>query len=489
MKRYKVNALLITSMLVLGLSTVPAKADSMTAKFLQIPYVGKSGDFNYGGQAPFAIEFIGGEAFTAASCPDLTSRIARNFSVKWTVGNNSLWQSLDLDSGFVHTIGITKNGIQCAYLFSGPGIFTPRYFDEPPLYTFAKNESQVNLKLTLFRDKSEIVSGNGFLYNPDYSPSAPEIIGISRGDVVAGYTKLTLRYLDGSSSELSKPSIRICDVNRENVCNLGWGRLQEDGSIALITNPKSAGQSGLLRISWGFQNAAGRYTSTNTSIALKIGQSSEEVPWKIIKQFDEIFEVSPNLTCAQRAVGGKALTCTATPIVSEKNGYDKTNLFKTNLDFDSYLQMDTKSWKKSISVSAVTGASKKFSILVPSINWNRFRVKIENGFLSQTESSGMETYGSLPAGPEINLKFPNYVLWNQPFQIEATSTKGKLTSCAFSMGSTKLGSAKAVGGTARIIVTSVWDGSPGSSRSLFFTANCIVSGKPFSGYGVVKGYR
>jgi hypothetical protein len=488
MKLYKVNALLITSMLVLGLSTAAAKADSMTAKFLQIPYVGKSSDFNYGGDAPFAIEFIGGEALTAASCPDLTSRIVRNFSVKWTVGNKSLSQSLDLDSGFVHTIGITKNGIQCAYLFYGGGLFNRSYFDEP-LYAFAKNESQVNLKLTLFRGTSEIVSGNGFLYNPDYSPSAPDIIGISRGDVVAGYTKLTLRYLDGSSSELSKPSIRICDVNRENMCNLGWGRLQEDGSIALITNPKSAGQSGLLKISWGFQNAAGRYSSTSTSIALKIGQSSEEVPWKVLKQFDEIFEVSPNLTCAQRAVGGKALTCTATPIVTEKNGYDNTNLFKTNLDFDSYLQIDTKSWKKSISVSAVSGGSKKFSIPVPSTNWNRFRVKIENGFLSQTESSGMETYGSLPTGSEINLKFPNYVLWNQPFQIKATSTKGTLTSCAFSMGSTKLGSAKAIGGTATVIVSSVWDGSPGSSTSLYFTANCIVNGKSVYGYGVVKGYR
>jgi hypothetical protein len=486
--RARIALMALALALVVGVVETPAKADSLTAKFLDIPYKPQSGNFNSGGSAPFSIEFIGGEALTVTSCPELTSRIARNFTVKWSIGSKSLLQSLDLDSGFVHTIGITKTGIQCAYLFKGGGLFNNGNYNEP-LYTFSKSESQVGLKLTLFRGSDEIVSGNGYLYNPDYVPPAPEIVGISRGDVIGGYTKITLKSPGNSNLTLSRPEISICDVRNKNTCDLGWGRLQEDGSIALITNPKSVGESALLSITWGFQNSTGRYNSATSSVAIKIGQSSETVPWKILKQFDEIFEVSPNLNCAQRATGGKLLSCTVAPIIREKDGYGDVNLFRTDVVFDSYLQLDTKAWKKSISVATVSGDSKKFSIPVPNANWNRFRIKLDNGFLTQPEDSGMESYGSLPTASEINLKFPNYILWNQPFQIRATSTKGTLSSCAFSMGSNKLGSAKSVGGAVSIVVKAVWDGSPGSSTSLYYTASCTVSGKPVTGHGVVKGYR
>jgi hypothetical protein len=95
----------------------------------------------------------------------------------------------------------------------------------------------------------------------------------------------------------------------------------------------------------------------------------------------------------------------------------------------------------------------------------------------------------LPKGSEIKLQFPNFILWNTPFQITARATKGNLQSCTFSMSGNSLGRASASKGAATITVSSVWSGSPGSSTYLYYSVSCIVSGKTVYGTGSVKGFK
>jgi hypothetical protein len=487
MKFLRIINILIFAVFISNLFALPTNADSITAKFLDIPYSPKKDDFYYGGSAPFSIEFIGGESAKAKSCFDLTSQLARDFSVKWTIGSKSLSQSLFLDGGFVHTIGITKTGIQCAYLFQGGGLFDEYALE--PLYKFSETESQVGLTLTLLRGNSEITSANGVLQNPYYSPPAPEIIGLNRGDVVNGFVQFNLKNADGSKVSVGPPSIKLCEVNSDTRCGLGWGKIQSDGSVILITVSNNAGKSASLNITYSSQNLAGRSVLRTTSVLIKIGEASQPIPWEYVKQFKDELEIDPKLECANRASGGKLLACSVSPIVRSKDSREDNSILKTIINFDSFTQLDSKIWQKSKIITSNTSESTKFSVLVPSGKWNRFQFKIDNGYLPQTEYSGIKTYGSLPTGPEIKLEFPNFVLWNQPFQISATSTKGSLSSCTFSMGGTRLGKANAGGGRANILVTAVWSGSPGSTTTLNYTATCTVSGKSVTGYGFVKGFR
>jgi len=488
MKFLRISSILIFAVFILNLLAVPTKADSITAKFLDIPYSPKADDFGYAGSAPFSIEFIGGESAKATSCFNLTSQLARDFSVKWTIGSKSLSQSLDLSGGYVHTIGITKTGIQCAYLFQGGGLFDVNSLREP-LYKFSETESQVVLTLTLSRGNSEITSANGVLQNPYYSPPAPEIIGLNRGDVVNGFVQFNLKNADGSKGSISPPSIKLCEVNSNTYCGLGWGKIQSDGSVILITDSNDAGKLASLNITYSNQNSAGYRVNSTVSVLIKIGEASQSIPWDYVKQFKDVFEIDPKLECANRATGGKLLACSIRPIVKSKGSSEDNSILKTTMSFDSFTQLDTKIWQKSKIITSNTSETTNFSVLVPSGKWNRFQFKIDNGYLPQTEYSDIKSYGSLPSGPEIKLEFPNFVLWNQPFQISATSTKGSLSSCTFSMGGNRLGKANAIGGSANISVTAVWNGSPGSTTTLQYTASCTVSGKSVTGYGFVKGFR
>ncbi len=476
---------MISCLFVIGLPPQSAFANSLSAKFLDIPYASKRGDFNYAGSAPFSIEFIGGEALNASDCFNLSSRLVRDFSVKWTIGGKSLTQSLDLSGGFVHTIDVTRTGLQCAYLLYGGGLF-----GKEGLYEFASNEVKVSLTLSLSRGITPITTASGFLLNPDYKPNSPEVIGFGRGDSIEGYKVISLRASNDSNLIVNKPLVTVCSIAAAdlNQCDRGWGIAQTDGSIAVITNQKFAGQSAILNINWSYTNSTGRTLPITISIPFKIGQSTSVVPWDVLKQFSYGLEISPNLKCDSRATSGKSVNCTITPTVSDSET-SADSVIKSELNFTVLTQQDTKGWKAVTVVSTTSGTSKSFKLSAPSGSWNRFQIKTDNGVLVQDEYSDLFTYGSLPKGSEIKLQFPNFILWNTPFQITARATKGNLQSCAFSMSGNSLGRASASKGAATITVSSVWSGSPGSSTYLYYSVSCIVSGKTVYGTGSVKGFK
>lgn len=489
-KYLKVVIVFVNAILMCGFFAIPAKANLITAKFLEIPYKPKKGDFYYGGAAPFSIEFIGAEALKAKNCFNLTSEIARDFSVKWTIADKSLARSLDLDGGFVHTIGVTKTGIQCAYLFSGGGLYDINSLREP-LYKFSENESQVGLKLTLFRGTEEITSGIGVLQNPEYVPPAPVIVGLDRGDTVNSYTRFNLKNLDGSAVTLGVPSIQLCELSSRK-CDLGWGKVQDDGSVILITNNTEVGKSASLNIAYSYLNSAGYDVRPSTSLLVKIGEPTEVISLEIVKQFKDIFELHSNLKCID---SGKFLSCTIEPVIKTigTGSNDKTSIVKSALELDVFTQLDSKPRKKFKTISVVSGNSIEFSVPWPNGNWkkdwNRFQISIDNENLPKGEYLNESTWGDLPLGPKINLQFPNFVLWNQPFQISATSSKGVLRFCTFSAGGSKLGKVNARNRQVSISVTAVWNGSLGSSTYLNYAAVCNVDGKSITGYGTVRGYR
>ena len=473
----------VNTILACGLFAIPAKANSITAQFLDIPYKPNRGDFYYGGAAPFSIEFSGEEALKAKSCFNLTSEIARNFSVKWTIADKSLTQSLDLDGGFVHTIGVTKTGIQCAYLFQGGGIYNE---------DFSESQSQVGLTLTLFRGPIEITSKVGVLLNPKYVPPAPVIVGLNRGDTINGYTRFNLKNQDGNAVTLATPSVQLCALSGKT-CGLGWGKVQDDGSVILITNNNNVGESASLNVTYLYVNSTGNDVNPSTSLLVKISDSKEVIPLEIIRQFKEIFVVHSNLKCANR---GKFLSCAVQPVIrTTSEGWSdvKNTIVKAALEIDVFAQVDSKPKKKFKSLSVVSGDTLEFSVPWPNgkwkRDWNRFQISIYDENIPQSEYSNNQTWGDLPSGQKINLQFPNFVLWNQPFQISATSSKGVLRSCTFSAGGSELGKVNARGGRVNVSVTAVWNGSPGSSTNLNYTAVCNVDGKSLTGYGSVKGFR
>jgi hypothetical protein len=481
MKRMAFCFTLAISLIITALS--PVNANSVTAKFLAIPYAANFNDFYYKGHTAFSIEFIGGEALKATDCINLTSTLAPDFSVKWAVGNRSLSQPLLQDRGFIHTIGVTKNGIQCAYAIER-GLYSPSPERQEFLHYFSKNESKVDLKLTLFRGSKEIVSASGYLYNPDYAPPAPEIVGLNRGDMVSGYAKFTFKNSDGTKSILGEPSkMQLCELDL-SFCDLGsFSKMQSDGAVHLIiTGVKNVGKSAKLELQWYVKNAAGLQEVVTTSVIIQIGPSSDLIPWEVVSKVYDL-RVLPNLKCDDKAISGKALNCSMAPVVGV-TGWEKISILKTDINFDIFVQIDEKMWSKLKSIPTVSGDSTKFSISVPRSKY-RFRVEVDNGVLPQPGSSRY-TYGGLPA---INLKFPDYVLWNKPFQISASSSKGNLTSCVFSMNGKELGTVKAVAGSAKISVKAVWSGFIGSSTRLYYTAKCIVDGKSVTGVDSVNGFR
>jgi len=463
---------------------LPSHADGLSATFLAIPYKVQSGDFYYGGTSPVSVEIDGQEILKFTKCTDLTNTL-QNLSILWNIGNRTFQESLFMDGGYIHTIGLTKNGIQCAFLNPHGGLF-----GTGGIYQFGPNEEKVAASLTLYLGSDAIGHGNGYLFNPGYAPQAPQILGISRGDTINGYAKFTLT----PNNLTSTPTITLCDLSDSNLCSLGWGVQQPDHSIIVLTNEAFSGKSADLIISWPYRNSTGNYLDSRTDVIIQIGKSSNPIPWDIVKLFKGILYVQPNLNCGpQSAYKGKNLSCKITPQLqltdSNYPDGDFTSVVNTKVEFNVVSQLDTQAWKPLTRQIFPTGTTSTLTLKVPAGNWNRWIFQLDNGFLKQPQDSGSQTYGELPAGPSISLQFPDFVMWNVPFKISAKASSGTATKCTFSMSQRVLGTVAAKNGIASISVVAVWSGEPGTATNLYYSASCLVSGKSIGGYGFVEGFR
>ena len=485
MKRIlKVIVVAVIAMLTSNFFPILAQADGLTATFLAIPYTPQPGDFYYGSFSPVSVEIDGPDVLKYTQCSDLTNGI-QNLSIVWNISGKTFQESLFVDGGYIHTIGLTKSGIKCA--FSNPQQ-TP-IIGSRGIYQFAPTEEKVAVTLTFNKGSTVLGTGNGDLLNPDYVPQAPQIVGINRGDTINGYAKFTV----SANSLTAVPKVELCNLNNDN-CYLGWGLQQPDHSFVVLTNESFAGQSANLVLSWPYVNSSGNYLYSKTSVIVQIGKSPSPIPWAVVKQFKGILQVQPNLDCGnQSAYSGKNLPCKISPVVwLDDGGYGDSSdgsIVNTKIEFNIISQLGTKSWKPLSKVAFPTGKTSLLNVQVPSGSWDRWIFRIDNGYLNQPQDSGIQTYGQLPVGPSINLQFPNFVMWNTPFIISAKASSGTITNCTFYMSQKVLGTVKAKSGVAKISVVAVWSGEPGTAANLYYSASCNVSGKTLSGNGYVKGFR
>jgi len=459
----------------------PANADSLQATFLEIPYSPQQDDFYYGGYAPFSVEIDGQDVLKYKNCSELTNGI-QDLYVVWNINGRTFQQSLFTDSGFIHTIGLTKNGIKCAFLNSHSQSYL---LGSNGIYEFRPTEEKVSVSLTMRRGESIIGTGKGYLLNPEYAPETPKIVGLARGDTVSGYAKFLLT----GSTFSTPPKISLCDLEDKNDCSLGWGKQLLDHSYVILTNQTMQGKSADLILTWPYLNASGVYQDVQTDVIVQIGSSMTPVPWVVVRQFRDVLEVEPNIDCPSTATYGKNLACNLTPRVITKNGDEDKSVVNTIIEFNISSQLGTSSWKPSSKISVPTDVKSGLNIKAPNAPWDRWIFNLDNGYLGQPQDSGTETYGQLKAGPTIGLKFPNFVMWNTPFNIVANSFSGNISSCTFSMSQKILGTVKGNGRVAKISVVAVWSGDEGSSTNLYYSASCKVAGKTIYGSGVVKGFR
>ena len=483
--------ILLSLVLALGLTVAlepVANADSLQATFLDIPYSPQQGDFRYGGYAPISVEFDGQDVLKYKNCAELINGI-QDLNVVWNINEKTFKQSLgDMGSGFIHTIGLTKNGIKCAFLnFLFPGALKclTGYNCGNDFYEFGLNEKMVAVTLTMRRGESIIGTGKGNLLNPDYTPEAPKIVGLSRGDTINGYANFSL----SGNSFSSAPEVLLCDPAEPNHCTLGWAKELIDHNWVILPNQTMQGQSADLVLRWTYMNAAGFYQEVEADVIVQIGPSKAPVPWAVVRQFKDVLEVEPNIDCPTKALYGKNLTCSINPLVTTKYGSEKQSVVNTVVEFNISYQLGTSSWKPSSKVSVQTGVKSDLNLKVPNGPFDRWIFNLDNGYLSQPEDSGSQTYGQLKAGPTISLEFPNFVTWNTPFTIIAKSSSGNINSCTFSMSQKALGTVKGNGKVAKFSVLAVWSGDVGSSTNLYYSVSCQVAGKMLYGSGVVRGFR
>ncbi len=488
-----------------------ANAETLTAKFLDIPFTNSK---TY--SSPwYSVEIDGPQVQKMASCGDFVEKFQPQ--TIWQIGNKQITEYM-FDETDVLTLGVTSGGIKCAFLHRSTNLFSDGGFKGGFLHAFAQNEEKAPVNLTMYVGATAIGTGSGFLFNPDYFPDisaeAPTLGGVNRGAVVNGSAILTVTPPVSTLKNVGVPTIRVC--NNELPCNdnfwgqdnLGWGTLLPDGTIGILFNAIQAsytegnthlGNLGRVQVDWSFKNSTQNIKTQSSELIFEIGPSTSLVPWKFLSNFASLFadkiELSTGLKCGSVIAVGNKLNCSIEPMVLQvplpgQSVSDRT-VINTLPEYDVLYSIDGGEWKNLSKVTGKTDTKTTFSLAMPKGKYHQISLKLKNSLLYQVPDDGLISYGSPPVGPKVTLDFPNYVLWNTPFVMSATVSGGNATKCAFSLAGTNkiLGIVPTSKNVAKITVSAVWAGSPGSTTTLKYVVYCNVGSKVIYGGGFVSGYR
>jgi len=279
------HRLLLSSMIALGLtlsSIQSVQAEGITVKILEIPIlnVKPEGLLNWNGNKislsflePYSVEFSGPQAMKYSTCESFLDA-TNNLTTTWTISGNS--ESRLIGRGNVlYTIAITKTGIQCA-LSKRVGV----WWDTP--YIFAPGEQSVPMTISISLDGNKIAESTGVLRNPEFSQPAPEIAGLTRGDVVKGFARFQFKGSVPAGPYQSPPEVTLCPVG-SNGHDCGWGYLDEMNEGVIIADPLSYGKSATLEVKWAYTNSARENVITTSKlVGLSVQQSNDPIPWSVI---------------------------------------------------------------------------------------------------------------------------------------------------------------------------------------------------------------
>ena len=381
MKRFMISFFL--TLIAIGL-TVPniqgAQANGITVKILEIPMLNVKADNSSGGKSisflePYSVEFSGPEALKYSTCESFVLAM-KNLRTTWTVIGKS--ESRDISAGNVlYTIAITKTGIQCALSKR-----TSTWWDSP--HAFVPGEQSVPMTISISLDGNKLAESTGILRNPDFSQPAPQIAGLSRGDVVKGFARFQFAGSVPPGPYQIRPVVKLCPVDT-NGRDCGWGYINEKNEGVIIADPLSYGKSATLSVQWSYTNSAGNDASTTSQlIGLSVQQSNDPIPWSVIepsKKFayeDFALFLEAQIYCSQDAsIKSNSVTCTSyRQIYSRSNGFSDSKL-RAQIKLDVKSTADGCPTNKADPLYLITGPGQSKSIVFKNLGKPKHFVKLQ----------------------------------------------------------------------------------------------------------------
>jgi len=316
MKRYKIASLLFLIPIGLTATNIQiAQADGISAKILEIPTINVKEDSlkDWNGNKislsflePYSVEFSGTQAMKYSTCESFLDA-TKNLTTTWTISGKSESSQID-KANVLYTIAITKTGLQCA-LSKRVRV----WWDSP--YIFAPGEQSVPMTISISQEGNKLAESTGILRNPNFSQPAPEIVGISRGDVVNGFARFRFNGSVPAGPYQSPPKVTLCPVGT-NGYDCGWGYIDEKNEGVIIADPSSYGKSATLEVQWAYTNSAGESAFTTSKIiGLSVQQSKEPIPWSVIEPSNKFSSkdfalyLDLQIYCDGTSIKSNSLTC------------------------------------------------------------------------------------------------------------------------------------------------------------------------------------
>jgi hypothetical protein len=335
-------------MIALGLtlsSIQSVQAEGITVKILEIPIlnVKPEGLLNWNGNKislsflePYSVEFSGTQAMKYSTCESFLDA-TNNLTATWTISGNS--ESRLIGRGNVlYTIAITKTGIECA-LSKRVGM----WWDTP--YIFAPGEQSVPMTISISLDGNKIAESTGVLRNPEFSQPAPEIAGLTRGDVVKGFARFQFKGSVPAGPYQSPPEVTLCPVG-SNGYDCGWGYLDEKNEGVIIADPLSYGKSATLKVQWAYTNSAGENVITTSKlVGLSVQQSNDPIPWSVIGPSKKFAHKDFALILDLQIYCDKGATLKSNSVTCSDSGsrlYSRSNKFSDS-KLKAQIKLDVKS--------------------------------------------------------------------------------------------------------------------------------------------------
>ncbi len=326
----------------IGSFSSSAYADDLSIKILEVPMLkvntqglktGTNGKVDLAFFEPYSVEFNGGAALKVSSCEQLLDAIT-GLETIWTTAGITNKSSIER-SNVLYTIGLTKTGIQCAL---SRRVRTWWGTD----YTFAAGEQSVPMTVSINLAGVKMAEKTGILRNPNFSPPAPSIFGVNRGDTVNGYLKFKLEGKLPEASSKTSPSLGLCPPDVSLSAECGWGYLEADGNAVIVANPNSYGKSVTLIVRWDITNETGNDVFIESKlIGLNVSASDSPIPSQIMAKLSQL-KIDLDLDCGSSNLSpGAEIKCRIYP----KLFYSRPNFgtFETKLKGKLDFRVMTKS--------------------------------------------------------------------------------------------------------------------------------------------------
>jgi len=379
--------LILSLSIAFGLTTSSiqlVQADGITVKILEIPTINvkEDGLKNWNGNKislsflePYSVEFSGTQAMKYSTCESFLDA-TKNLTTTWTISGKS--ESRQISKGNVlYTIAITKIGLQCV-LSKRDSV----WWDEDTRYSFASGEQSIPMTISISQEGNKLAESTGILRNPNFSQPAPEIVGISRGDVVNSFARFKFNGSVPAGPYQSPPKVTLCPVGT-NGYDCGWGYIDEKNEGVIIADPSSYGKSATLEVQWAYTNSAGESAFTTSKIiGLSVQQSKEPIPWSVIEPSNKFssedfgLHLDLQIYCDGTSIKSNSLTCrdSGSGLYSRSNKFSVSKL-RAQIKFNVKSTADGCLPSNADSVYLITGESK--SIIFTNLGKPKYNVALK----------------------------------------------------------------------------------------------------------------